>query len=103
MNAVGLKQPRRRQERSQRLLTRRSSRAYLAVADRISMSQEQGSRVPCVDDPDLFTRRLGEQDRALALRRRAMCAGCPVLDQCAAYRDSGIPVSGYVAGKWMGM
>lgn len=80
---------------------RRYSNLTTAIADAI----DAGRPVPCIRIPALFDRAPQDTggrpaEHGVQGIRRDLCASCPVIDQCRAYVDSGVPVYGFVAGAW---
>lgn len=86
-------------------LTEDQARRYSTLSVAIADAMDESRAVPCIRLPALFNR--AEQkaggrppEHGVQNLRRDLCASCPVIQQCAAYVDSGVAVHGFVAGAW---
>ncbi len=66
--------------------------AHLVLTHAIRAAVDTGLRVPCQTNPDPWDNPNGSP---------SLCAGCPVLRQCAAYADTGAIEHGVIAGRVM--
>lgn len=71
-------------------LTGQQALAHAALSEAIQEAGESGLRVPCQRDPSRWDDPYGSP---------ALCDGCPVLDSCAAYADTGAVEHGVMAGR----
>lgn len=64
-------------------------RSYASLSDAIREAIDDGRRIACIEQPQLF-------DRARRHRIHP-CTECPVLEQCRRYVESGVDVPGFTA------
>jgi hypothetical protein len=71
-------------------LTGQQALAQAGLSEAIRQAVDTGLQVPCQSDPS----RWDDPSGPLTL-----CDGCPVLDSCAAYADTGAVEHGVMAGR----
>ena len=64
--------------------------AHATVNEAIREAVDSGLQVPCQSDPSRWDDPYGPL---------TLCDGCPVLDSCAAYADTGAVKHGVMAGR----
>lgn len=71
-------------------------RAWANLTEAQRRAIDSGQIVPCIIYPDDFDRRLFTEDELAEMKAR--CDNCPVLDRCQEYKESGVIVTGFLAG-----